>query len=234
MTSKLLTVMLLAGLASTTGCGSDNVSACEKLVESTKCGGKDAGDKLRCSSYASVECDITPYFDCMRSAYVCVNGHYDVQKLINASACASLSRCVSGGVTNPDLSTIGGPTLDFSTTGDNPDFSTGGPLDFSLAQSGDTCGDIIACANSCTTAACESSCIAQGSAAAQSAYNALGSCISSACPQTPVTTTTSSIPCAYNASTGAFLNSSACQTCISNAQMTGGSCASKLTACGAV
>ena len=89
-------LLVVAALLSLAGCGgADNVGACEKWKTAAKCGtAANAGfDAITCSSYANLSCDISDYFDCLSTAYVCTNGMYDVSKLSNATNCASKAVC---------------------------------------------------------------------------------------------------------------------------------------------
>lgn len=84
-----------------------------------------------------------------------------------------------------------------------------------------TCGQIIQCANACTMAACERACVNNGTAAAQSAFNALTDCLFGA-----------------NGTSGACgsmcgSQSSACTNCLNAAQMTGGACYTQVQTCAA-
>jgi hypothetical protein len=47
-----------------------------------------------CDSYANTACDVSAYFDCATSHYVCNNGTYDQAKLASFSAdCAAKATC---------------------------------------------------------------------------------------------------------------------------------------------
>lgn len=87
-------LLALAALCTLAACGADNVSACNRWKDAVKCGtNTTAIDSISCSAYANTTCDISAYFDCLSTAYVCVNGSYDTSKLGNASACASKAVC---------------------------------------------------------------------------------------------------------------------------------------------
>ena len=90
MKSALLTIAAVFSLAA---CGGvDNVGACERWKTAVKCGSANV-DAISCSAYANTTCDISAYFDCLSTAYVCVNGQYDTSKLANSSACTSKAVC---------------------------------------------------------------------------------------------------------------------------------------------
>jgi hypothetical protein len=76
------------------GCGADNVGACKKWKTAAACGSNTTTlDAINCDSYANTTCDISEYFNCMSTAYVCTNGTYDTAKLANAANCASKAVC---------------------------------------------------------------------------------------------------------------------------------------------
>lgn len=92
MKKSLFTGALIALALSACG-GADNVAACKRWKEAVKCGTSSAVDAINCEAYANTTCDISDYFDCLSTAYVCMNGQYDSSKLGNASACASKAVC---------------------------------------------------------------------------------------------------------------------------------------------
>lgn len=104
-------------------------------------------------------------------------------------------------------------------------------LDLTVPPKTDTCGDLIGCGNACTTQACITACIKEGTASAQSTYNALGDCIDKACPSGTVADGGAAKPCDFNAAGTMLLDKVACDKCVSDAQKTGGSCKAALDAC---
>lgn len=94
MKKVLLFAAVSASLLSACG-GADNVAACNTWKEKVKCGSSSAtlDSAINCSAYANTACDISDYFDCLSTAYVCQNGMYDSTKLANASSCASKAVC---------------------------------------------------------------------------------------------------------------------------------------------
>ena len=93
---KVLTIMVaVASLSGLAGCGgTDNVASCNKWKTAVACGTASSTlDAINCDAYANTTCDISAYFDCLSTAYVCVNGQYDTTKLGNVSACASKATC---------------------------------------------------------------------------------------------------------------------------------------------
>jgi hypothetical protein len=73
--------------------GAANVEACEDLVASLRCGNVDVRGQIPCNQYASTTCDISEYFDCLATKYVCRNGTWDTAKLATASQCADKAVC---------------------------------------------------------------------------------------------------------------------------------------------
>lgn len=92
---KLLCLAALAVVA--VGCGSpgaNNVAACKRFVAAADCGGASISATFPCDSYANTACDISAYFDCAASHYVCSNGTYDQAKLQSFSSdCAAKAVC---------------------------------------------------------------------------------------------------------------------------------------------
>ena len=78
------------------GGGADNVTACQSFVKSVSCAGSLASS-FNCDAYASTSCDISSYFDCLSTKYVCVGGQLDSSKLSTASECTSLASCTGSG-----------------------------------------------------------------------------------------------------------------------------------------
>jgi hypothetical protein len=98
MNKLVLSFLGLATVMATVGCGGssgkvDNVAACNAFVEKVKCGSVDISSQVDCSLYANTACDISDYFDCLETKYVCVNGTYDETKLATISDCTSKATC---------------------------------------------------------------------------------------------------------------------------------------------
>lgn len=80
--------------ASLAACGGpDNVGACQKFVNAVKCGSVDISGTYNCQSFSNTSCDITEYFNCLTSHYVCNNGQYDTAKLSTVNECATKAVC---------------------------------------------------------------------------------------------------------------------------------------------
>jgi hypothetical protein len=88
-------LMTCAALSLAACGGNDNVGACKRWKTSIACGtaANAAIDAINCDAYATTSCDISAYFDCLSTAYVCTNGQYDPSKLANASTCVSKATC---------------------------------------------------------------------------------------------------------------------------------------------
>jgi hypothetical protein len=91
-------VLAFLSLVTVAGCGGggssfDNVEACKTFETKVKCGSVDISQSVDCDVYANTTCDIAPYFDCLATKYVCVDGQYDTSKLATASDCASKAVC---------------------------------------------------------------------------------------------------------------------------------------------
>lgn len=75
----------------------DNVEACQNLVDSLECGSFKPSNAVKCSTYKSMNCDLSDYFDCLAGSFECVNGAADIT---GWSACTSKAVCngsVDGG-----------------------------------------------------------------------------------------------------------------------------------------
>lgn len=93
---KRLFFTAVVSLATLAACGgTDNVGACNNWKAKAACGSSSATTlaAINCDLYANTTCDISGYFNCLSTAYVCVNGSYDSSKLGNASSCASQAIC---------------------------------------------------------------------------------------------------------------------------------------------
>ena len=71
----------------------DNVAACKKWIDSVKCGSIDVSQMVSCDLYKNTACDISGYFSCLSTKYVCKNGQYDLTKLATVGDCASKATC---------------------------------------------------------------------------------------------------------------------------------------------
>lgn len=89
---KTLVGILFALSAAACG-GVDNVGSCRNFVEKVKCGSVDISSQVNCDAYANTTCDISDYFDCLSTKYVCVDGMYDTSKLSTAGECAAKATC---------------------------------------------------------------------------------------------------------------------------------------------
>ncbi|MBX7113079.1 MAG: hypothetical protein K1X64_02005 [Myxococcaceae bacterium] len=89
--------VLAALVVTAVGCGSagaNNVEACKRFLTASKCGSVDISSSFSCDSYANTSCDISSYFDCASSHYVCSNGQYDSAKIQSFAAdCAAKATC---------------------------------------------------------------------------------------------------------------------------------------------
>ena len=96
---KLIAVSAFAVPCLTVGCGAsagaNNVSSCKAYVKASTCGTTTAFPASTCDGYANTTCDISAYFDCAKSHYVCLDGGtYDSSKLSTFSAdCAAKATC---------------------------------------------------------------------------------------------------------------------------------------------
>jgi hypothetical protein len=98
MNKLVLSFLGLATVMAAVGCGgsggkTDNVAACNAFVAKVKCGDVDISSQVDCDLYANTACDISDYFDCLETKYVCVNGAYDESKLATISDCTSKATC---------------------------------------------------------------------------------------------------------------------------------------------
>lgn len=83
-------LMAFAGGLSLTGCGTDNVGACNDWVAATKCGSTDISSLVNCDLYKDTECDISAYFDCLTENTKCENDTLDAT---GWGTCASKAVC---------------------------------------------------------------------------------------------------------------------------------------------
>lgn len=92
---KLIPVFVSVIVSALVGCGSsvDNVASCEEFVKKVKCGSVDITKQVDCSTYGATTCDISEYFNCLSTKYVCSNGMYDTSKLATASECGTKALC---------------------------------------------------------------------------------------------------------------------------------------------
>jgi hypothetical protein len=96
--NKLVLSFLSFSLLAVVGCGggggaADNVAACKSFVEKVKCGTVDISSQVNCDAYSATTCDISDYFDCLATKYVCVDGSYDQTKLATLGDCTSKATC---------------------------------------------------------------------------------------------------------------------------------------------
>jgi hypothetical protein len=75
------------------GAGPDNVAACKRYASALKCGSMDLSSSVNCSQFDNTTCDISSYFDCSASYFVCKNGMFDSARFATASQCASKAVC---------------------------------------------------------------------------------------------------------------------------------------------
>ena len=95
------TIVLLASLVSVlsfSSCGgnvgADNVAACKTFYTALKCGTNDLSSGASvCESYKNTTCDISLYFACLQTHYVCSNGMYDSAKQSTIGECTSKATC---------------------------------------------------------------------------------------------------------------------------------------------
>ena len=98
MNKLVLSFLSLLTVTAMGGCGggsdkTDNVAACKAFVAKVKCGDVDISTQVDCDLYANTTCDISDYFDCLETKYVCVNGAYDESKLATISDCTAKASC---------------------------------------------------------------------------------------------------------------------------------------------
>ena len=73
------------------GSSPDNVAACNALLDELgACGDFDLTSVIDCSIYADYTCDVADYLDCIREAYVCVDGVPDTSGFLE---CTELATC---------------------------------------------------------------------------------------------------------------------------------------------
>jgi hypothetical protein len=135
---------------------------------------------------------------------VCTFGS-DVTGCIRDSDCTSST---SGGGCNRTTNTCG-------SCSSSADCGSG-----SVCQQGTCflgCVGLIECANGCSTTSCDQTCISETASQSYQLFQTLGNCLESACPST----------------TGGVCQTetSACDSCYSAAQMSGGACGSQYMAC---
>jgi hypothetical protein len=93
MNKLVLSFLCLVAAAGCGGPSFDNVESCKTFVQKVKCGSVDISAQVNCDTYANTNCDISDYFDCLSTKYVCVNGAYDNSKLATLSECATKATC---------------------------------------------------------------------------------------------------------------------------------------------
>jgi hypothetical protein len=94
---RLMGMIGMAAVGLAMGCGGpafDNVAACKKFLASAKCGGADASSFITCDHFALYSCDVTPYFDCASTKFVCTSsGMYDLSKISSLGDCEPKLTC---------------------------------------------------------------------------------------------------------------------------------------------
>ena len=76
------------------GAGANDVAACKSFYASLKCGTTDlTSTASSCDSYANTTCDISAYFTCLQSHYVCTNGSYESTKVKTSGECSAKAVC---------------------------------------------------------------------------------------------------------------------------------------------
>ncbi len=90
---SFLSLLVVAGCGGGGSSSTDNVAACKAFLTKVKCGTVDISSQVDCDAYANTACDISDYFDCLSTKYVCVDGSYDETKLATLSDCASKATC---------------------------------------------------------------------------------------------------------------------------------------------
>jgi hypothetical protein len=179
----VIPILILSACESPSRCGGggggggglsyDNVGACNRFIQKVKCGTVDISAQVNCQLYASTACDISSYFDCLSSKYVCKNGMYDPLKLSTASECANKATCTgvkpAGGATTSsagncvgapaDMGSGGGGQADLSTRRDlagppSPDFASSKLTCYGIVESlvDGTCADLTSCLSMAQTA----------------------------------------------------------------------------------
>ncbi len=89
-----LTVTALLVLSACGSAGANNVSSCKAFYSTLKCGSTDlTGQTSSCAAYGNTNCDISAYFDCWSTHYVCSNGSYDMAALQTAGQCSTKATC---------------------------------------------------------------------------------------------------------------------------------------------
>ncbi len=68
----------------------DNVASCMAFVDELECGATDFGQFLPCSDYAALDCDLSPYLDCLADNFSCEGEVFDAS---GWTMCTSLATC---------------------------------------------------------------------------------------------------------------------------------------------
>ena len=90
--ASLLSVLSFSSCGASAG--ANNVAACKTFYTALKCGTTDlSGSTSTCDSYANTTCDISGYFACLQTHYVCSNGMYDSAKQSTIGECAAKAVC---------------------------------------------------------------------------------------------------------------------------------------------
>ena len=97
MKKMLLGIGMIVSLALACGnsAGSNNVQACKNFLTKASCGTTNLTTQFNCDSYQNTSCDISAYFDCASTHFVCTDaGTYDPTAQASFAAdCASKAQC---------------------------------------------------------------------------------------------------------------------------------------------
>jgi hypothetical protein len=201
----------LQNAESSSGTCSSQLAACEASVTMTPTGtGISCGSVVNCLNGCT---DASCQTNCESE------GSSTAQQLLLSLENCLNSVCPSdtGGVCSTDSTACQSCVQDAqaSTGACNSAVSA---CDGDTSGGGGTCSELITCLNNCgSNASCDNTCEGQASGTAQQDFHALASCLVSACPET------SGGVCATE--------TSACDTCLQSAQMSGGACVSQFDTC---
>ena len=94
MKPLLMSLTLSLCFSACGGFGAANVASCKALYSSLSCGSVNlSSNAVACDAYDSTVCDVSGYFDCVRSHYVCTNGQFDSAKMGTLSECSAKAVC---------------------------------------------------------------------------------------------------------------------------------------------
>lgn len=77
-------------------CGPDNVGACKdhvRTINALSCIGDNAKDETNCENATVYGCDVSDYYECLTSHYVCDGDMLDVAEHDKASSCVDFLVC---------------------------------------------------------------------------------------------------------------------------------------------